>query len=99
MSAFGLTRAALADLRSIARHAEVRWGIRQRNAYLKEVDRIFRALARNPAMGRACDDILQGFRKLPHGAHVIYYRQIAGQEIMIVRILHGAMDAEASLGT
>lgn len=50
-------------------------------------------------MGRACDDILQGFRKLPHGAHVIYYRQIAGQEIMIVRILHGAMDAEASLGT
>ncbi|QDW66095.1 type II toxin-antitoxin system RelE/ParE family toxin [Luteimonas granuli] len=99
MSSFGLTRAARADLKSIARLTEARWGVRQRNAYLKEVDRIFHALARNPAMGRACDDILQGYRRLPHGAHVIYYRQIAGQEVMIVRILHGAMDAEAYLDT
>ncbi len=98
MSSFGLTRAARADLKSIARHTEVRWGAPQRNAYLKEVDRIFHALAGNPAMGRACDDILEGYRRLPHGAHVIYYRQLAGQEVLIVRILHGAMDAEAYLG-
>ncbi|WP_132999256.1 type II toxin-antitoxin system RelE/ParE family toxin [Luteimonas arsenica] len=99
MSSFGLTWAARADLKSIARHTEARWGVRQRNAYLKEVDRIFHALAKNPAMGTACDEILQGYRRLPHGAHVIYYRQIAGQDVLIVRILHGAMDAEAYLGT
>lgn len=99
MSSFGLTRAARADLKSIARHTEARWGVRQRNAYLKEVDRIFHALARNPAMGPACDEILQGYRRLPHEAHVIYYTQIAGQDVLIVRILHGAMDAEAYLGT
>ncbi len=91
MSSFGLTRAARADLKSIARHTEARWGVRQRNAYLKEVDRIFHSLARNPAMGTACDEILQGYRRLPHGAHVIYYRQIAGQDVLIVRILHGAL--------
>ena len=99
MSSFCLTAAARADLKSIARHTEARWGVQQRNTYLKEADQIFHALARNPAMGRTCDDILQGYRRLPHGAHVIYYRQIAGQEVMIVRILHGAMDAEAYLGT
>lgn len=91
MSSFGLTRAARADLKSIARHTQARWGVRQRNAYLKEVNRIFHALARNPVMGPACDEILQGYRRLPHGAHVIYYRQIAGQDVLIVRILHGAL--------
>lgn len=98
MSSFGLTRAARADLKLIARHTEARWGVRQRNTYLKEIDQVFHALARNPAMGRACDDILEGYRRLPHGAHVIYYRQITDQELMIVRILHGTMDAETYLG-
>ena len=50
-------------------------------------------------MGRACDDILEGYRRLPHGMNVIYYRRIAGQELMIVRILHATMEAEAYLGT
>ena len=99
MKSFGLTRAARADLKSIARHTENRWGVRQRNAYLKEIDQVFHALASNPAMGRACDDILEGYRRLPHGMHVIYYRRIAGQELMIVRILHATMEAEAYLGT
>ncbi len=50
-------------------------------------------------MGRACDDILEGYRRLPHGTHVIYYRQVAGQDVLIVRILHGAMDADVYLGS
>lgn len=99
MTSFGLTRAARADLKSIARHTESPWGVRQRNAYLKEIDQLFHALARNSTMGRACDDVLEGYRRLPHGAHVLYYKQIAGRELIIVRILHARMDAEVSLGT
>jgi plasmid stabilization system protein ParE len=37
--------------------------VRQRNAYLKEVDPVFRSLAENPLMGRPCDEIREGLGK------------------------------------
>lgn len=97
MRHFDLTRSALADLKSIARFTQSRWGVRQRNAYLKEVDQVFRSLAKNPLMGRACDEIREGYRKFPHGAHVIYY-QPSEDELLIVRILHATMDLDANTG-
>ena len=97
MRQFDLTRSAQADLKSIARHTQERWGIRQRNIYLKEVDQVFRALAKNPLMGRACDEIREGYRKFPHGGHVIYYKQISEEELLIVRILHMTMDADSNI--
>src|SRR3546814_5179584 len=67
-------------LRSIARFTQSRWGLRQRNVYLREVDLVFRSLAKNPLMGRACDEVREGYRKLPHGAHVIYYKPVGRSE-------------------
>ena len=99
MRSFDLTKSAQADLKSIARHTQEHWGARQRNAYLKEIDQVFQSLAENPLMGRTCDEILEGYRKFPHGAHVIYYKQLAADDLLIVRILHGTMDADAHLGT
>ena len=98
MRHFDLTRSAQADLGSIARFTQSRWGVRQRNAYLKEVDQVFRSLAKNPLMGRACDDIREGYRKFPHGAHVIYYRQASDTGLLIVRILHATMDVDSNIG-
>jgi len=95
---FYLTRSAQADLRSIARFTQNRWGVRQRNVYLKEVDQVFRSLAKNPLMGKACDDIREGYRKLPRGAHVIYYKQPSEDELLIVRILHATMDVDSNIG-
>ena len=95
MRRFDLTRSARADLKSIARHTQERWGVRQRNTYLKEVDQVFRALAKNPSMGRACDDIREGYRKFPHGSHVVYYRLVGEEELLIVRILHMTMDVDS----
>lgn len=97
MKRFDLTRTAQADLMSIARFTQERWGVRQRNAFLKEIDRLFRDLAGNPMLGRACDDIRAGYRKLPHGSHVIYYKPLDGDELLIVRILHAAMDVESAI--
>lgn len=99
MRSFDLSKAAKADLKSIAQYTQERWGIRQRNAYLKEMDEVFHSLAKNPAMGRACDEILEGYRKFPHGTHVIYYKQVTTAELMIVRILHVTMDTAERLGT
>ena len=98
MRRFYLTRSAQADLRSIARFTQNRWGVRQRNVYLKEVDQVFRSLAKNPLMGKACDDIREGYRKLPRGAHVIYYKQPSEDELLIVRILHATIDVDSNVG-
>jgi toxin ParE1/3/4 len=95
---FDLTRSAQSDLRPIARFTQGRWGARQRNAYLRDMDQVFRSLARNPLIGRACDDIREGYRKFPHGAHVIYYTLPSENELLIVRILHATMDVDSSIG-
>ncbi|HRP88232.1 MAG TPA: type II toxin-antitoxin system RelE/ParE family toxin [Gammaproteobacteria bacterium] len=94
----GLTRSAKADLKSIAGFTQSRWGVPQRNAYLKEMDQVFRSLADNPMMGSPCDEIREGDRKLLHGAHVIYYKQPTENEVLIVRILHGTMDVDSNIG-
>ncbi|TLX21369.1 type II toxin-antitoxin system RelE/ParE family toxin [Thermomonas fusca] len=97
MTAFDLTRAAQDDLKAIARQTQAQWGQLQRNRYLHEMDQLFGSLAGNPAMGRACDEVRAGYRKFPHGGHVIYYQQLAGYGILIVRILHASMDANTQL--
>ena len=97
MRKFDLTRSAQEDLKSIARYTQERWGLRQRNTYLKEVDQVFHALAKNPLMGRACDDLREGYRKFPHGGHVIYYKCPTEDELLIVRILHTAMDVDSNI--
>ena len=99
MSRFDLTRSAQADLKSIARFTQERWGIRQRNTYLKEIDQVFRTIAKNPMMGHECDEVREGYRKFPHGGHIIYYKQSGDDLLLVVRILHVAMDVDAQLGT
>lgn len=98
MSAFDLTKSASADLKSIARYTQKHWGRRQRNAYLKEIDQVFHALVKNPAMGKMCDHIREGYRRFPHGVHVIYYKQIEKEDLLVVRILHSTMDVELRIG-
>ena len=98
MRSFDLTKSAREDLKSIAKFTQERWGVRQRNTYLKEIDQVFRVLAKNPAMGRECDEVREGYRKFPHGSHVIYYSQIESDLLLIVRILHVAMDLDSQIG-
>lgn len=98
MSAFDLTKSASADLKSIARYTQEQWGRRQRNAYLKEIDQVFHTLAKNPAMGKTCDQIRRGYRRFAHAAHVIYYKQVKKEDLLIVRILHSTMDVDLHIG-
>ncbi len=98
MRTFDLTRSALADLRVIARYTQERWGVRQRKTYLKAFDQVFHALAKNPRMGQACDEVREGYRKFPHGGHVIYYKHPSDDELLIVRILHASMDVDLNIG-
>ena len=47
-------------------------------------------LAANPMLGRACDYICPGLRRMEHGRHVVFYREAAAG-ILISRILHQRM--------
>jgi len=49
-------------------------------------------LSENPDIGKSCDEIRDGYRKFPQGSHVIFYKQMGSQEILIIRILHKSMD-------
>ena len=98
MKQFDLTVFAKADLMAIARYTHGRWGVKRRNAYLKEIDQAFHELASSPLMGKACDDVRAGYRKFPHGSHVIFYKRVSEEMLLIVRVLHAAMDVDSNLG-
>ena len=55
---------------------------------LDALDEKSQALARNPQMGMAREDIAPGVRHLPVGNYLILYRDI-GDGIEVVRYVHG----------
>ena len=97
MKQFLLTNAAKQDLKSIVKYTEKKWGREQRNIYLKQFDDTFNMLANNPKAGFDCGYIKKGYKKFPQGSHIIYYIKGAASKILVIRILHGAMDEQSNL--
>ncbi|KXK47547.1 MAG: plasmid stabilization element ParE [Nitrosomonas europaea] len=81
----------------LAATPEKEWGKTQQIRYLTQLDRAFHELADKPGLGRACDDIREGYFKYGVGKHVIFYRHTGKDQIEIIRILHGRMDIEQHL--
>jgi toxin ParE1/3/4 len=92
-----LTPKARADLKNIAHFTWPRWGREQGIKYLSMLDECFQRLAETPGLGRRRNELRDGYRSLPFGGHVIFYRQIADDRIEVVRVLHGSMDVEGHL--
>jgi toxin ParE1/3/4 len=55
---------------------------------LEVLDEKSHALARNPKIGKARDDVAAGVRHLPAGRYLILYRDI-GDGVEVVRYVHG----------
>jgi toxin ParE1/3/4 len=90
VAAFRFSRRAEADLLGIANYTLRTWGRAQTTRYLGELEALLKTLANKPALGRACDDIRPGLRRIEHRKHVVFYRQeLTG--ILISRILHQTM--------
>ncbi len=92
MSTFTLTRRAKADLKSIAKFTENRWGREQRYIYIKQFDDTFHVLSDTPEIGNNCDYIKENYQKFPQGSHIIFYHPVSQGSIKIIRILHRNMD-------
>lgn len=97
MSKFELSGKAKNDLIKIAKYTELTWGAAQRNDYLKLLDNSFHQLSDDPMLGVNCDYVKEGYRKLPQGSHVIYYKEHKTDQILIVRILHKSMDVNRAI--
>lgn len=97
MSSFRLTVSAKNDLKSIAIYTTERWGIEQRNTYLRQLDEQFKKIALNPNFGKPCDYIKAGYRKSAAGSHLVFYNCEPSGLVNVVRILHRNADVEAKL--
>lgn len=87
---YRLSRAADADLKYIARYTFNTWGEDQTRRYIDDLRSCIEKLTVSPMMGRACDHIRPGFRRMEQGKHVILYRP-EGNGVFISRILHQRM--------
>jgi toxin ParE1/3/4 len=87
---YRLSRLAEADLFDIGSYTLQTWGEDQARRYLDDLVDRFEKLAVNPKLGRACDHIKPGFRRMECGRHVIFY-EIEDTAIIVWRILHNRM--------
>lgn len=98
MSRFRVTPRAQRDLDAITDYSLATWGERQTEKYLTELEQRFRWLAQHQNAGRPRDELGEGYRSYPHGAHVIFYL-IESSDVAIIGVPHGAMDVEAYFET
>jgi toxin ParE1/3/4 len=97
MRPYLLTIAARKDLIDIGHFTTEKWGKRQRDKYLKQLDDAFKLLARQPEIGRDADEIKPAYKKFSQGSHIIFYRTGTESKIVVIRILHNSMDVERHL--
>jgi toxin ParE1/3/4 len=90
VAGFRFSRRAEADLLSIGEYTLRTWGKAQAARYIGELEICCQTMADNPGLGRPCDDVRPGLRRLEHRKHVIFYRQ-EREGILISRILHERM--------
>jgi toxin ParE1/3/4 len=87
--------AAQADIHDIWYYTARQWSIHQADHYIDDLLDTCQKLASGDRQGRKAE--LRGADlKYPIGSHMIYLRDL-GDQIEIVRILHGSMDASRHL--
>lgn len=96
MADYRLSARAEADLAGIADYTIKTFGIEQARQYRDALDACFCTLAENPRLGRSAELLSPGLRRFEHRSHTVFYAEERG-DILIVRILHVAMDTSRHL--
>jgi toxin ParE1/3/4 len=90
MASVHFSNLAEADLLEIGTYTQEKWGKVQAIEYLSGIEICCRHLEENPSLGRSCEYIRPGLKRMEHGRHVIFYR-IASGGVLVSRILHQSM--------
>lgn len=91
MHDYKLTDAAKKDLREISAYTKKTWGKEQEKVYRETIRDTLRIIAKLPEIGQKREELTEGLRSFPVGNHIAYYVE-KNNQIMVVRILHPAMD-------
>jgi toxin ParE1/3/4 len=70
--------------------------VKHAHGFAALIDSEFRALARQPHMGRSRPELATDLRSFPVGRYIIFYVPTP-KGVEIVRVLHGARDIESVL--
>lgn len=92
-----LTVAAQQDLIAIQDRGLDVFGLDAVRLHMQGFEHIFTLLRAHPAAGEARPDYGDGIRVFSHRRHRVLYH-VGETEILIVRVIHSAMDAIAALG-
>ena len=71
--AYWITPRAQEDLKNIGRYSLKMWGRKQRNTYLKTLEKRFEWLAERPDRGQRRPDIQEEYFSYPQGSHIVFY--------------------------
>jgi toxin ParE1/3/4 len=96
MKRYILSPEAKMDIANIRKYTTRQWGKAQTDKYTLQLRERMRWLADNPMLGRARDEVKEGYRSFNEGSHIIFYR-VAGSAIEIIGIPHQNMDIELNL--
>jgi toxin ParE1/3/4 len=91
VKSYRLTPAAQRDLSEIWDFTQERWDTTQAEIYISEMRAAIERIAADPHRGRACGDILEGYRRYSIGSHSVFYVERA-ESADVIRILHQRMD-------
>ncbi len=89
---YQLSPRAEGDLEEIWLYSFSTWSQEQADHYHDAIMADIAALASEPGIGQKTDHIRAGYRRYRSGSHFIFYRQISGAGIEIIRVLHQQMD-------
>lgn len=91
-----ISEMAKEDLASIEEYTRDNWGKLQADVYLSQIENRILSLLERPSLGIARPDISDGYRCLPEGKHLIFYRVDNGV-VNIIGVPHASMDLERHL--
>jgi len=93
---YKLTTAAKNDLKEIWQYTVEKWGEKQAENYIYQLEKKFKELIKTPKLGRSRLEIRKGYRSLPEGKHISFYR-VVDNIIEVIGIPHANMDVETHL--
>ena len=96
MGDYRLSRQAEADLLTIYKSTEAKFGKYQADAYHAGFERSFGLLADFPRMGTSADELVAGFRRFRFQSHYIFYTEDGG-DILIRGLIHVKMNLRSDL--
>ncbi len=92
MAKYRFSRKALGDLESIWDYTVKEWSEKQDEKYYHLIIASCADLAENPQLGKSYDILVMDILGYKCGQHIIFFREVAKNEIVVERVLHGMMD-------